>query len=1217
MNPTINTLTKLLSEKILVLDGAMGTMIQRHRLTEADFRGTKFLNHPMPLVGNNDLLVITQPQIISQIHEKYLEAGADIIETNTFNANAISQADYGLENYVYQINYEAAQLARNAANKFSTPEKPRFVAGSIGPTNQTTSLSADVNNPSFRKLTFDKLFQAYYEQIKGLADGGADLLLIETIFDTLNAKAAIYAAKQFQKDTGIDIPIMLSGTITDAAGRTLSGQTLEAFYTSLEHSTPLSIGLNCALGAEQLKPYIERLSNIATCHVSAHPNAGLPNALGEYDQSAREMAQIVETYCKNGLVNIIGGCCGTNPLHIEAIAKVAAQYPPRKIPSIEPKTRFSGLEMVEIRHNTNFLNVGERTNVAGSAKFAKLIREEKYSEALSIAAEQVENGAQIIDVCMDDALIDGVKAMTTFLNLVSTEPEICKVPIMIDSSNWEIIHAGLKCIQGKGIVNSISLKEGEEVFLQHAQEIRNLGAAVVVMLFDEKGQADTFERKIEIAQRSYNLLVNRLNFPPQDIIFDPNVLAIGTGIKEHNSYAVDFIKACAWIKQNLPNAKTSGGISNLSFSFRGNNTVREALHSVFLYHAIQNGLDMGIVNPSMLQVYEDIDKNLLTLAEDLVLNRRADATERLLVYAESLKEKSKTPEKAQEWRNLPVEQRLKYALIKGITDYIHPDLDELIPQYKNPLGIIEGPLMYAMNEIGDLFGSGRMFLPQVVKSARVMKYAVEYLEPIIREKNANAQHQSKGKILLATVKGDVHDIGKNIVGVVLSCNNYEIIDLGVMVPTEIILENIEKHKPDLVGLSGLITPSLIEMANVARAMNEKKLTIPLLIGGATTSELHTALKIAPNYTQPVVHVKDASKSIQVVSQLLNPSTKEAFANQLKQHYETISQRWLNEQLKKEYVTLEQANQNRFPFLLNQAEIIAPHKLGITRFENIPLSEIIHFIDWTFFFLAWDMRGKYPEILTDPVNGPEATKLYNDAQNLLNQWAETKTLSAKAVVALFPANSEGNNVEVFSPADNSLLCRFHFLRNLQKKPSGEYNLCLADFIAPKETQTTDYLGTFAITAGIGLETLVEQYKKQNNDYLAILSKILADRLAEAGAEWLHYKVRTELWGYAPDESLDIKNILKEKYRGIRPAAGYPACPDHTEKRTLFDLMQVENNCQIFLTETYAMVPAASICGWYFAHPQAQYFHLDNIGQEQLEKLSQVKNIPADKLKTFIQ
>ncbi|HON17917.1 MAG TPA: methionine synthase [Salinivirgaceae bacterium] len=1206
---------KILSERILILDGAMGTMIQRHKLSETDFRGSQFANHSTPLKGNNDILVLTQPEIIFNIHKSYLEAGADIIETNTFNANTISQADYNLEGWVYQINYEAARLARKATELFSTKQKPRFVAGSIGPTNQTTSLSPDVNNPGFRKITFDQLVEAYYEQIKGLVTGGVDLLLIETIFDTLNAKAAVYAAKKYAQDSGTITPIMLSGTITDAAGRTLSGQTLEAFYTALEHAEPLSIGLNCALGAAQLKPYIERLSKIANCFVSAHPNAGLPNEMGEYDQSSREMAEIVESYCKQGLVNIVGGCCGTNPQHIAAIATVASKYEPRQIPQLNPTTRFSGLEMVEIRTDTNFVNIGERTNVAGSAKFAKLIHEENLNEALSIAAEQVENGAQLIDVCMDDAMIDGKKAMVSFLNLVSAEPEISKVPIMIDSSKWEIIAAGLKCVQGKSVVNSISLKEGEDKFLKQAGEIRNLGAAVVVMLFDENGQADTYQRKIEIAQRSYRLLVDKINFPPQDIIFDPNVLAIGTGIKEHNNYAVDFIKACSWIKQNLPHAKTSGGISNLSFSFRGNNSVREALHAVFLYHAIQNGLDMGIVNPGMLQVYEEIDKNLLNLAEDLVLNRRADATERLLIYAENIKSTSKTQEKLQEWRNYPVEERLKYALIKGLTDFIKQDLDEIIPHFANPLEIIEGPLMDAMNEIGEMFGAGKMFLPQVVKSARVMKVAVEYLEPLIRQKNANSA-QTKGKILLATVKGDVHDIGKNIVSVVLSCNNYEIIDLGVMVPAEKILENIELHKPDIVGLSGLITPSLEEMAFVSKVMEEHKLQIPLLIGGATTSELHTALKIAPNYSQPVVHVKDASKSIQYVSQLLNTATKESFVQNLNQHYHNISEQWLKRQREKQFVSLSEANQNRFPYNPHEADIVKPNRLGITHFEEIPIHELIPFIDWTFFLLAWDIRGRYPAVLSDPVVGPEAKKLMDDAHSILQKIVSQKTLKASAVVGLFPANTIGNSVTVINPKSGEEHCRFHFLRSLQKTAQGECNLCLADFVAPSSTGIVDYIGTFAVTAGIGLETLIQSLSK-NDDYQKIMTKILSDRLAEAAAEWLHYKVRTEIWGYSPNEPLDIDNILRGKFRGIRPAAGYPACPDHSEKKTLFELLDVQNLCGITLTENFAMVPTASVSGWYFAHPKAQYFRLDNVGDEQLQSLASLKGYKLEEYKKFVQ
>jgi 5-methyltetrahydrofolate--homocysteine methyltransferase len=1216
MNNRKQLLFKQLENRILVLDGAMGTMIQRHRLIEKEYRGSEFANHTHPLIGNNDVLVLTQPEIIKDIHRQYLMAGADIIETNTFNANSVSQADYGLENITYRFNFEGAKIARQVADECSTSEKPRFVAGSIGPTNQTTSLSPDVNNPAFRKITFDQLVDSYYEQIRGLADGGVDILLIETIFDTLNAKAAVFAAKKLEIETGNEIPIMLSGTITDAAGRTLSGQTLEAFYVSLEHAKPLSFGLNCALGATQLKPYIERLSKISSCFVSAHPNAGLPNELGQYDQTGSQMAEIIDDFCSAGLLNIIGGCCGTTPDHIREIARVAAKHKPRIVPVHQPVTRFAGLEVTTVSSDSNFVNVGERTNVAGSAKFAKLVREDKYQDALSVALEQVENGAQVIDVCMDDALIEGERAMTTFLNLIASDPEICKMPLMIDSSKWSIIEAGLKCTQGKPVVNSISLKEGEAEFLHRATLLRNYGAAVVVMLFDEQGQADSFERKIAIAKRSYDLLINNIGFPPQDIIFDPNILSIGTGIKEHNNYGVDFIKACAWIRENLPHAKTSGGVSNLSFSFRGNNAVREALHAVFLYHAIKSGLDMGIVNPSMLQVYEEVEKNLLQLSEDLVLNRRADATERMLMYADQVKDSGKTEAKIQEWRSLPVEERLQHALVKGVTEFIFPDLDEIIPKFDTPLRIIEGPLMSAMNYIGELFGSGRMFLPQVVKSARVMKQAVEYLEPKIREANMGVAVKSNGKILLATVKGDVHDIGKNIVSVVLSCNNYEIIDLGVMVPTERIIAEIKNHKPDLVGLSGLITPSLEEMATVAKAMNDNGFTMPLLIGGATTSELHTALKIAPEYKHPVIHVKDASKAIHVAGQLLNPQTKNDFVNQTYALYQKSKDAYLIRQHLKNYLTLEQARANHYQFDVDKAQIKQPNKMGLTLFHDIDIEQLIPFIDWTFFFKAWEMKGRYPALLEDPVQGTEAKKLLDDAQTLLRQISEHKLLKAKGVVGIFPAESWGDSIKILDESGKNTLTQFHFLRNLQVRENNQHNPCLADFVAPEKSGIRDYLGAFAVTAGIGIEELTAKFTKEGNEYLSIMAKILADRLAEAAAEWLHYKVRTEIWGYSPEEQFDVDSLLRGRYRGIRPAAGYPACPDHSEKKTLFQLLNAEENATMNLTETFAMMPTASVSGWYFANPEAHYFQVEQIGDEQLADLANRKGMKPEELKRFV-
>ncbi|MDY0279838.1 MAG: methionine synthase [Salinivirgaceae bacterium] len=1215
MTNRIQQLYQQMESRILTLDGAMGTMIQRHRLIERDYRGSEFATHTDNLIGNNDILVLTQPEIIKEIHKLYLAANADIIETNTFNANAISQADYNLQHLVYRINLEAAKLARAAADEYSTTEKPRFVAGSIGPTNQTASLSPDVNNPAFRKVTFDQLVDSYYDQIRGLVDGGVDLLLIETIFDTLNAKAAVFAAKKLEAETQKIIPIMLSGTITDAAGRTLSGQTLEAFYVSLEHAMPFSMGLNCALGAEQLKPYVERLSNISSCFVSAHPNAGLPNELGDYDQTPEIMAEIIRDFCASGLVNIIGGCCGTTPDHIREIAKVAAQYKPRIVPQIEPITRFAGLEVTSVSKESNFVNVGERTNVAGSAKFARLIREEKYQEALTVALEQVENGAQVIDVCMDDALIEGEATMTTFLNLIAADPEICRVPIMIDSSKWSIIEAGLKCVQGKPVVNSISLKEGEEQFLNHATLLRQYGAAVVVMLFDEKGQADSFERKIEIAKRSYDLLVNKIKFPPQDIIFDSNILSIGTGIKEHNNYGVDFINACAWIKEHLPYAKTSGGVSNLSFSFRGNNVVRESLHSAFLFHAIQHGLDMGIVNPSMLQVYEEVPKDLLKLSEDLILNKRADATERLLMYADQVKGDMKSETKKQEWRELPVAERIKHALVKGVTEFVESDLDEIGPQFDSPLRIIEGPLMGAMNYIGELFGTGRMFLPQVVKSARVMKQAVEYLEPKIREANQGKAIKSAGKILMATVKGDVHDIGKNIVSVVLGCNNYEIIDLGVMIPTEKIIEGVKQHKPDILGLSGLITPSLEEMAGVAKAMNDNNFNIPILIGGATTSQLHTALKIAPHYKSPVVHVKDASKAIHVAGQLLNEDKKAVFIADLELNNQEIIAAYKERQLQKQYISLDQARQNRFQFDVTKAQIVKPKQLGVKTIQEVDIKNLVPLIDWTFFFKAWEMKGRYPALLEDPVQANEAQKLFADANQWLNDIIEHKRLQVKAVYGMFPATSDNDSITLYEASGSTdELCKFHFLRNLQKR--DQHNPCLADFIAPKQANVNDYLGGFAVTAGIGMEAITQKFLAEGNEYMSIMTKIMADRLAEAAAEWLHFYVRTEAWGYSPAETFNAEALLRGQYRGIRPAAGYPACPDHSEKATLFQLLGVTKNIGVELTETFAMFPTASVSGWYFANPQAHYFQVEQIGEEQMSDLATRKGMHLETLRRFV-
>lgn len=1211
-------ITDLIKTKILVLDGAMGTMIQRYKLKEEDFRGDRFKNSIIDMKGNNDLLSLTQPVIISEIHEAYLKAGADIIETNSFNSNCISLADYNLESLVYELNKTSASLAKKATNKFSTAEKPRFVAGSIGPTSKTASMSPDVNDPGFRAVDFDMLSDSYYEQSKGLMDGGADILLIETVFDTLNAKAALFGIEKLFSETGKRLPVMVSGTISDASGRMLSGQTLEAFYHSVSHADLLSVGLNCALGAEQLLPFVEELSGISKFYISAHPNAGLPNQFGEYDQSAQEMADIVEKLLQKNQVNIIGGCCGTTPLHIEKIAEKVSKYKPRVLPEIQKLTRLSGLEPLIIRENSNFINIGERTNVAGSKKFARLIAEEKYDEALSVARNQVEGGAQAIDICMDDAMLDAKKAMVNFIHLIASEPDIARCPVMIDSSKWEVIEAGLKCLQGKGIVNSISLKEGEQKFIEQATKIKNYGAAVVIMLFDEKGQAGTYERKIEIARRSYDILIKKVFFPAEDIIFDPNILSIATGIEEHNNYAVDYIRACRWIKENLPYAKVSGGVSNLSFSFRGNDIVREAMHSVFLYHAIKAGMDMGIVNPALLEVYDEIPADLLILTEDIVFNRRKDATERLVSFAEKSGNKEQKEEKQQKWRELPFKERLTYSLIKGISDFIDEDVEACRKEFPYALYVIEGPLMEGMNTVGDLFGSGKMFLPQVVKSARVMKKAVAYLLPYIEEeKKISGEKHVAGKVLLATVKGDVHDIGKNIVGVVLACNNYEVIDMGVMVSADKIVETAIKEKVDIIGLSGLITPSLEEMAIVAEKMAAKNLYIPLLIGGATTSEIHTAIKIAPNCESPVIYVKDASKSVGIVNNLLTAALKKDYIRDIVEDYRQIREKHKN--LKKNYLSIESARKNKLLIDWNKAEICKPKSLGLTVFKNYPLEEIAKYIDWTFFFHTWEMNGKYPEILTDPVKGTEAKKLYDDAQMLLEKIIEKKMISANAVTGFFPANSIGDDILVYGDENRSIpIASFYHLRNQEEKEEGIPNLCLADFIAPEASAIKDYIGVFAVTTGINVDEQVKKFEEQNDDYNAIMIKALADRLAEAFAELLHEKTRKELWNYNPSEKLTIQEIIRGKYRGIRPASGYPACPDHLEKITIFDILKVTENAGIVLTENMSMFPGASVCGLYFAHPESQYFTVGKISEDQVQDYSKrrktnietiEKNIPT--------
>ncbi len=1215
-------LKTILEKRILVLDGAMGTMIQHHNLEEEDFRSERFANISQKVKGNNDLLSLTQPKIISQIHEAYLEAGADIIETNTFNSTSISMADYKMEELVYEINAAAAQIARKACDKYNalTPDKPRFVAGSLGPTNKTASLSPDVSSPAYRAVTFDQLRDSYYEQIRGLMDGGSDILLVETVFDTLNAKAALMAISQYQDEQNIKIPVMVSGTITDASGRTLSGQTTEAFLTSISHLDLLSVGLNCALGAEQLKPFLEILSNMAPFAVSAHPNAGLPNQFGQYDQSATIMADIIEGFLEDGLVNIIGGCCGTTPEHIERIAHLAEKYDPRNIPQPSRNTFFSGLEHLEIRTDSNFINIGERTNVAGSAKFARLIKEEKYEEALSIALDQVENGAQVIDICMDDAMIEAPKAITSFLNHIAAEPDISKVPLMIDSSKWEVIEAGLKCVQGKSIVNSISMKEGEEEFLRQAKLVKQYGAAVVVMLFDEKGQADNFERKIEIAERAYKLLTEKIDFPPHDIIFDPNVLAIATGISEHNSYALDYIRACRWIRENLPYVHISGGVSNLSFSFRGNNIIREALHSAFLYHAIQAGMDMGIVNPALLQVYDEIPGDLLRLVEDAILYRRKDATERLLLYAERVKDqqedrKENTDKNA--WRELEIRERLSHALVKGKDEFIEADVEEMRQQMAKALEVIEGPLMDGMNKVGDLFGSGKMFLPQVVKSARVMKKAVAYLTPFIEEEKAlHGDVSSAGKVLMATVKGDVHDIGKNIVGVVLACNGFEIIDLGVMVPCEKILQVARDEKVDIIGLSGLITPSLDEMVHVASEMKKQEFELPLLIGGATTSVLHTAVKIAPAYDNGVIHVKDASRAAKVCSTLISKE-KSSFLNQTEENYKTLVFEHEQRNAQKQFLGMKQARKKKFPYVPEQANITKPAQPGIHVFDNYSLEEISDYIDWTFFFYGWEIKGKYPDVLEDPLKGEEARKLFEDARQMLKEMIAEGSLQARGVAGIFPAGSENEDVIIFKDEKRKVeKLRFNFLRIQEiKEEPGKFNLSLADYIASAESGIEDYMGAFAVSIH-GADELANDFKSKKDDYNSIMTKMLADRLAEAFAELLHEKIRKELWAYDTHEELNLSQLLKERYEGIRPACGYPACPEHSEKLKLFKLLNAEQNAGTRLTEGFSMVPGASVSGWYFAHPRSRYFNLGKVTREQVELYAQKKNITTEEAEKLL-
>ncbi|MCX7880734.1 MAG: methionine synthase [Ignavibacteria bacterium] len=1215
-------LKSLLSQRIFLLDGAMGTMVQSFRLRENDFRGERFASHPKDLKGNNDILVLTKPEIIEKIHYLYLEAGADIIETNTFNANKISQKDYGTENLVYEINYKAVEIAKKTAKVFTemNPTKPRFVALSIGPTNKTLSISPDVTNPAYRSITFDELVDAYYEQIKGGVDAGADILLVETVFDTLNAKAAIYAIEEYFDNTEQEhLPVIISGTIVDQSGRTLSGQTVEAFYISISHTKNLlAVGLNCALGAKQIRPFLEELSRVAETYVSVYPNAGLPNEFGEYDETPESMSRSLEEFAELGLVNIIGGCCGTTPSHIESFEKIAEKFPPRKIPTRPKYLRLSGLEPLVFTPEINFVNIGERTNISGSRQFAKYITNGEYLKALEIAREQVQNGAQILDINMDEGLLDSAKAIVEFLNLIAADPEIARIPIMLDSSKWNVIESGLKCLQGKGIVNSISLKDGEEEFIRRAKRTLRYGAAVVVMAFDEQGQAVTYEDKIRICQRAYTILVEKVGFPPQDIIFDPNILTIGTGIEEHNTYAVAYIESVRWIKQNLPYARVSGGVSNLSFAFRGNDVVRRAIHSVFLYYAIQAGMDMGIVNPGQLDVYEEIDEQLRQLVENLIFNKTEDATEKLLEYAERFKfSKVSTEQNIEEWRKEPLEHRLKYALVNGINNYLQEDLNEALQKYENPLEIIERPLMDGMNEVGNLFGSGKMFLPQVVKSARVMKQAVAYLEPYIKSKMSKSGNQkTKGKILLATVKGDVHDIGKNIVGLVLSCNNFDIIDLGVMVPAQKIIEQACTNRVDIIGLSGLITPSLDEMVYVAAEMERNKLNIPLLIGGATTSRVHTAVKIAPMYSRPVIWVRDASLSVSVVSSLLNKEVNKSYAEKIEKEYEEIRQNYLN---RKELglIPFEKAKENKYRFDIDKANIVKPKFLGTKHLINFELSEIRRYINWTEFFLAWEMKARFPSIFEHPEYGSEAKRLYDDANHLLDDIIKAKSIKANGAFGIFPANSIGEDIEIYSDErKKGIYGTLHFLRQQTKKTDGTPNLSLADFICPSTNNLIDYIGLFIVTAGIGVEEQEKKFKSEHDDYRAILIKILADRLAEAFAELLHQLVREEFWGYEENQKLTEEDLLKGKYRGIRPAPGYPALPDHTEKTTIFELLNRENKLGVTLSETLMMIPTASVCGIYFAHPESRYFPVGKIDKDQVLDYKQRKGMSLEEVEKWL-
>jgi 5-methyltetrahydrofolate--homocysteine methyltransferase len=1200
-----------LKEQILVLDGAMGTMIQSHRLEEEDYRGDLFRKHRHPLKGNNDILSLTRPEIIAQIHRAYLKAGADLIETNTFNANRISQSDYGLEKTVFDLNVASARIAREAVDEFNRrdPSKPRFVCGSLGPTNQTASMSGDVNEPGARKTSFDELVTVYREQVRGLLAGGVDVLLVETVFDTLNCKAALFAILEEMKDRD-SVPIMVSGTISDASGRTLSGQTVEAFWYSIRHARPLIAGLNCALGAEQIRPHLDALSTVCDTYVSVYPNAGLPNEFGEYDETVDHMTAIIREFAEAGLINLVGGCCGTTPDFIQSFAEAVAGLAPRKIPELERYTRLSGLEPVVIRPDSNFVNIGERTNVTGSAKFRRLITEGNYEDALTVARDQVENGAQIIDVNMDEGLLDSEEAMEKFLRLVASEPEIARIPIMIDSSKWEVILRGLKNLQGKGIVNSISLKEGESEFLKRARLIRQFGAAVIVMAFDEEGQADTYERKVAICTRAYRLLTEEVDFPPEDIIFDPNIFAVATGIEGHNEYARAFLEATRTIKQTLPWVHVSGGVSNLSFSFRGNNAIRKAMHSCFLYHAIQAGMDMGIVNPGQLAVYDDLDPELRERIEDVLFNRREDATERLVEISDRFRGTGISPKKTKAWRKKPVEERLMHALVEGIVDYIEADTEEARKKYARPIEVIEGPLMDGMNRVGDLFGAGKMFLPQVVKSARVMKKAVSWLIPYIQEERTSLglAEKSNGRIVMATVKGDVHDIGKNIVGVVLGCNGYDVVDLGVMVPADKILAAVRETKADMVGLSGLITPSLEEMVHVASELERARLKLPLLIGGATTSKVHTAVKIAEHYSGAAIHVTDASRCVGVVSQLMDADQQPVFIKKVWDEYQRIRVQREKRQSGQQLLSLRSAREHRVKLDWENYQPPQPVLKGVKVFQNYPLKELVDYIDWTPFFHAWELKGKYPGILSSSKYGSEAKKLFHDAQVLLDRIVKEDQLQARGVVAFYPARSRGEDLLIYRDETyQEVESVFHFLRQQVKKDRKKPQYCLADFVAPVESGLKDWVGAFAVTAGHGLEPLARQYEQANDGYNAIMVKALADRLAEAFAERLHQRVRKEFWGYAPDETLDTEDLIQEKYVGIRPAPGYPACPDHSEKEILWNLLDVESRTGITLTESGAMLPTASVCGWYFSHPEAVYFGIRKVDRDQLEDYAKRKGL----------